>query len=101
MEFRTKLDYSDNRQIKQRERSETTLSGTTIFGMPFSGLTSGPDLATTAQTSQYFGVTSTYSGNSATTIFTNEEIIFGFNDGINCTTIIRSRRERKEETQKT
>jgi len=70
MEFRTKLDYSDNRQIKQRERSETTLSGTTIFGMPFSGLTSGPDLATTAQTSQYFGVTSTYSGNSATTIFT-------------------------------
>lgn len=70
MAFRTKLDYSDNRQIKQRERTETTLSGTTVFGMPFSALTSGPDLTATAQTSQYFGVISTYSGNSATTVFT-------------------------------
>jgi hypothetical protein len=70
MEFRTKLDYSDNRQIKQRERTETTLSGTTIFGVPFSGLTSGPNLSLTAQTSQYFNVISSYSGNSATTIFT-------------------------------
>ena len=69
MEFRTKLDYSDNRQIKQRERTETTLSGATVFGMPFSALTSGPNLSVTAQTSQFFGVTSTYSGNSATTIF--------------------------------
>ena len=70
MEFRTKLDYSDNRQIKQREGTVTTLSATTIFGMPFSALTSGPNLSTSAQTSQYFGVVSTYSGNSATTIFT-------------------------------
>lgn len=70
MDFRTKLDYSDNRQIKQRERTNTILSGTTVFGVPFSALTSGPDLTTTAQTSQYFGVISTYSGNSATTIFT-------------------------------
>jgi hypothetical protein len=70
MAFRTKLDYSDNRQIKQRERTETTLSGTTVFGMPFSALTSGPDLTATAQTSQYFGVVSSYSGNSATTVFT-------------------------------
>jgi len=70
MAFRTKLDYSDNRQIKQRERTETTLSGTTVFGVPFSALTSGPDLTTATQTSQYFGVISTYSGNSATTVFT-------------------------------
>ena len=70
MTFRTKLDYSDNRQIKQRERTNTTLSGTTVFGMPFSALTSGPDLTTATQTSQYFGVISSYSGNSATTIFT-------------------------------
>lgn len=69
MAFRTKLDYSDNRQIKQRERSNTTLSGTTVFGVPFSGLTSGPDMTLTAQTSQYFGVVSSYSGNSATTVF--------------------------------
>jgi hypothetical protein len=70
MAFRTKLDYSNNRQIKQRERTETTLSGATVFGVPFSALTSGPDLTTTEQTSQYFGVVSTYSGNSATTVFT-------------------------------
>jgi hypothetical protein len=70
MTFRTKLDYSDNRQIKQRERTNTILSGTTTFGVPFSGLTSGPDMSATAQTSQYFGVVSSYSGNSATTVFT-------------------------------
>lgn len=70
MAFRTKLDYSDNRQLTQRERTSTTLSGTTVFGVPFSALTSGPDLSYTAQTSQFFNVVSTYSGNSATTIFT-------------------------------
>jgi hypothetical protein len=70
MTFRTKLDYSDNRQIKQRERTNTILSGTTTFGVPFSALTSGPDMSATAQTSQYFGIISTYSGNSATTVFT-------------------------------
>ena len=70
MAFRTKLDYSDNRQLTQRERTSTILSGTTVFGVPFSALTSGPDLSYTAQTSQFFNVVSTYSGNSATTIFT-------------------------------
>lgn len=70
MTFRTKLDYSDNRQIKQRERTNTILSGTTTFGVPFSVLTSGPDMSATAQTSQYFGIVSSYSGNSATTVFT-------------------------------
>ena len=70
MAFRTKLDYSDNRQIKQRERTETTLSGATVFGVPFSALTSGPDLSNIVQTSQYFGVVSTYSGNNTTTVFT-------------------------------
>jgi hypothetical protein len=69
MTFRTKLDYSDNRQIKQRERTNTILSGTTTFGVPFSGLTYGPNMSATAQTSQYFGVVSSYSGNSATTVF--------------------------------
>jgi len=70
MTFRTKLDYSDNRQIKQRERTNTILSGTTTFGVHFSGLTSGPNMNATAQTSQYFGIVSSYSGNSATTVFT-------------------------------
>lgn len=70
MTFRTKLDYSDNRQLTQRERTNTILSGTTVFGVPFSALTTGPDLSYTAQTSQFFNIVSTYSGNSATTVFT-------------------------------
>lgn len=70
MAFRTKLDYSDNRQLTQRERTNTILSGTTVFGVPFSALTTGPDLSYTAQTSQFFNIVSTYSGNSATTVFT-------------------------------
>ena len=70
MGFRTKLDYSDNRQLKQRERTSTILSGTTVFGMPFSALTSGVDLNTTGTTNTYGLVSSSFSGNSTTTIFT-------------------------------
>jgi len=43
MEFRTKIDYSSNRQITQREKTSTLFSGSTTFGLPFSGLTSGVD----------------------------------------------------------
>lgn len=74
MGFRTKLDYSDNRQIKQREQTSTALSGATVFGLPFSGLTSGVDIATTGITEQITNVSgsteSTFSGNGTTTIFT-------------------------------
>lgn len=69
MAFRTKLDYSDNRQIKQRERTFTELSGGTTFGVPFSALTSGADVITSEITEDYYSVTSTFSGNSATTVF--------------------------------
>jgi len=70
MPFRTKLDYSDNRQIKQRVRTNTTLSGATVFGVSFSALTTGPDLSNQTTTETVASVLSTFSGNSATTVFT-------------------------------
>lgn len=70
MGFRTKLDYSDNRQIRQRERTFTNLSGGTVFGVPFSGLTTGVDPTNSGITETYTSVISTFSGNATTTIFT-------------------------------
>ena len=70
MGFRTKLDYSDNRQIKQREKTSTTLSGATVFGLPFSGLTSGVDPNDSGTTESVNTVVSTFSGNGTTTNFT-------------------------------
>jgi len=70
MTFRTKLDYSDNRQIKQRTRTNTTLSGTTVFGVPFSGLTTGASTTDSGATQTFTSVISTFSGNSGTTVFT-------------------------------
>ena len=70
MGFRTKLDYSDNRQIKQRERSFTNLSGGTVFGVAFSALTTGVDPSNSAVTETYTTVVSTFSGNATTTNFT-------------------------------
>ena len=70
MAFRTKIDFSSNRQIKQHEQTFTELSGGTIFGLAFSAMSSGPNLNTTGITeTQTFGV-STFSGNSGTTIYT-------------------------------
>lgn len=69
MSFRTKLDYSDNRQIQQRPETLTTLSGSTVFGIPFNALPIGPDLSTSAITSTAYSVASTFSGNSATTVY--------------------------------
>jgi hypothetical protein len=70
MQFRTKLDYSDNRQIKQREQTFTNLIGGTVFGLPFSGLTSGVDISNTGTTEEYFNLTgNTFSGNNTTTTF--------------------------------
>ncbi len=70
MAFRTKIDFSSNRQVKQHEQTFTSLSGGTSFGLTFSALTTGPNLNTTAVTeTQTFGV-STFSGNSGNTIYT-------------------------------
>jgi hypothetical protein len=69
MAFRTKLDYSNNRQIKQFEKTQTILSGGTSFGLPFNQLTSGPNLLDVVETNSFFTVGSTFSGNNTTTLY--------------------------------
>ncbi len=70
MAFRTKLDYSSNRQIKQNPETFTALSGGTIFGLPYSALTSGPNPYTSGSTIIYTELVSTFSGNTGTTVYT-------------------------------
>ena len=72
MSFVTKLDYSDNRQIKQFQLTNTQLSGTTEFGVPYTGLTGGVEETTVVITGTLTGITSTFSGNSSVT-----NIVFG------------------------
>ena len=69
MAFRTKIDFSDNRQVKQHIETLTVLSGGTSFGVTFSGLPTGPNLTTTGITFTDNNLLSTFSGNSATTIY--------------------------------
>jgi hypothetical protein len=69
MAFRTKLDFSSNRQVKQRIETFTVLSGGTSFGVPFSSLPIGPDLGTLVTTFTASTLLSTFSGNSATTVY--------------------------------
>jgi hypothetical protein len=69
MPFITKLDFSDNRQVKQNIETNTALSGGTTFGTPFSMLPTGPDPSASAVTSTSNGLVSTFSGNSATTVY--------------------------------
>ena len=69
MSFRTKIDYSNNRQITQRVETDTQLSGATTFGVGYSALTRGVDLSTTGITETTTGVTSTFSGTTGTTVF--------------------------------
>ena len=70
MAFRTKLDFSNNRQVKQHIETFTVLSGGTSFGVPFNLLPAGPDLTTSGVTFSSTTVLSTFSGNSATTVYT-------------------------------
>jgi hypothetical protein len=69
MAFRTKLDFSNNRQVKQFEKTQTVLSGGTSFGLTFSALTTGPNPATSGDTNTFTFIASTFSGNSATTVY--------------------------------
>jgi len=69
MAFRTKLDFSNNRQVKQDIVTTTVLSGATNFGVPFGNLPTGPNLLTSGVTQDYF-VLSDFSGNNTTTNFT-------------------------------
>jgi hypothetical protein len=68
--FRTKLDFSDNRQAKQRIITTTNLSGATTFGLPYSDLPTGPNPVLSSITQTIFNIDSTFSGNNTTTIFT-------------------------------
>lgn len=69
MSFITKLDFSNNRQVKQYPETLTNLSGATQFGVPYSYLPTGPNLNTSGLTQTYYNLTSSFSGNSATTVF--------------------------------
>lgn len=69
MAFKTKLDFSNNRQVKQNVETLTVLSGATSFGVPFDKLPTGPNLSTSAETQSFNGVISTFSGNDTTTIY--------------------------------
>jgi hypothetical protein len=70
MGFRTKLDFSDNRQVKQRIETTTILSGGTYFGVPYGDLPTGPNTNLSSITQTINNLTGTFSGNSGTTIFT-------------------------------
>lgn len=68
MEFRTKLDFT-TRQVLQRQKTNSVLSGGTTFGLPYSALTKGPNLLTVVSGIQYTNLVSSFSGNSATTVY--------------------------------
>jgi len=73
MGFRTKLDFSDNRQVKQRIETTTVLSGATTFGVPYNQLPTGPNYQLSAITLTIppsSATTGTFSGNNTTTVFT-------------------------------
>lgn len=73
MGFRTKLDFSDNRQVKQRIETTTVLSGATAFGVPYDQLPTGPNysLSSITQTvTTTSASTGTFSGNNTTTVYT-------------------------------
>lgn len=70
MAFRTKLDFSSNRQVKQHEKTITALSGGTSFGLTYSAMTYGPDLTTSGISETYTSIASTFSGNATTTNYT-------------------------------
>jgi hypothetical protein len=82
MPFITKLDFSDNRQVKQNIETNTVLSGGTTFGTPFSMLPTGPDPQISAVTSTSNGLVSTFSGNSATTVYSWYTPIMGLADAV-------------------
>jgi hypothetical protein len=69
MPFLTKIDFSNNRQVKQNIETFTTLSGGTVFGVPYSYLPTGPDSNTSGITQTLSNVTSTFTGTSATTVY--------------------------------
>lgn len=70
MAFRTKVDISNNRQARQTEQTSTSWSGRTDFGLPFSGLSSGANLTTSAATQVFENVITKFVGDLTGTTFT-------------------------------
>jgi hypothetical protein len=66
MNFRTRVDLT-NRQAKQYEKTNINLSGGTVFGLPYSALTSGIDTNSSGISETYTSILSTFSGNTGTT----------------------------------
>lgn len=69
MGFITKIDFSNNRQAKQNIETFTSLSGGTVFGVPFSFLPTGPNTETSAITQTLNLVVSTFTGTTANTVY--------------------------------
>jgi hypothetical protein len=67
--FITKIDYSNNRQVKQRVLTNTSLSGSTILGTTFSDLPYGPNPNLSGVSETITNILGTFSGNTGTTIF--------------------------------
>lgn len=69
MPFITKINFQDNRQHRLPTRQSQDLSGTTVFGVPFSAMTAGPDPSDSGTTGSIINIVSTFSGNTGTTVF--------------------------------
>ena len=69
MSFRTKINLQDNRQHRLPTRESQDLSGTTVFGVQFSGMTTGADPTNSGTTGSIINIPSTFSGNTGTTVF--------------------------------
>jgi hypothetical protein len=82
MGFITKVDYSNGRQVKQFPKTITPLSGTTVFGVDFSALTSGPNPSTSGTVATYTNVVSYFSGDTGSTafIFGDKDMVLGTTD---------------------
>lgn len=82
MGFITKVDYSNGRQVKQYPKTITPLSGTTVFGVDFSALTSGPNPSTSGTVATYTNVVSYFSGDTGSTafIFGDKDMVLGTTD---------------------
>jgi hypothetical protein len=71
MGFKTKIDLSNGRQAKKRQNSTLHLPGTTKFGDEQDDLITGPDLDTVrVLVPSVDNVTSTFTGNTGTGIYT-------------------------------
>lgn len=83
MGFKTKIDYSNTRQLQQNQNSISILPGKTQFGMEYADRLLGPDLLSITEIGQLIDIYSSFSGNTINSIFTfGTPILNPFNDVI-------------------